>query len=310
MTKSRRIGALVAATAATVGMATLVAPTAAEAAARGPQPVSNFVQRVRANTETWVSIRWQTDRRICDARVWVNGRNVDVDYPRNARTTSFSRGDSLSPGRTDFTAFRVDANYRRTGVALLRATIQYDNCGRFDRTVRRSFGLAMPVVAFRPGGPIGGGHGGPGNGHGGPGHGNGNGNGGPGHGHGNGPGNGNGGPGHGHGNGPGNGNGPGSGNGNGPGSGNGNGPGAGNGNGPGSGNGNGPGAGNGNGNGTGPGSGNGNGPGAGNGNGPGAGNGNGPGSGNGNGPGAGNGNGPGGGGGPGQGPRPGNGPRI
>ena len=210
MNKSRRIGALVAAAVASVGMSTLVAPTAAEAAHRGPQPVSNFVQRVRANTDTWVSIRWQTDRRICDARVWVNGRRVDVDYPRNARSTSFSRGDSLRPGRTDFTAFRVNADFNRSAVALLRATIAYDNCGRRDRTVVKSFGIAMPVVAFRPGngGPIGGGNGGHGghggnNGHGGNGHGNNGGGmgqgGNNGHGHGN-NGNGNGHGGNGHGN--------------------------------------------------------------------------------------------------------------
>lgn len=204
MNKSRRIGALVAATVAAVGMASLVAPTAAEAVPQGPQPVSNFVQRVRAHTDTWVSIRWQTDRRICDAMVWVNGRRVDVQYPRGNRFTSFSRGDTLFSRRTDVTAFRVNADFDRSGVALLRATIAYDNCGRRDRTLRRSFSLAMPVVAFRPGngGPIGGGHG--------------------------------------HGNGPGVGNGPGAGNGNGPGNGNGNGPGNGNGNGPGNGNGHGP----------------------------------------------------------------------
>jgi hypothetical protein len=151
MNKSRRIGALVAAAVASVGMSALVAPTAAEAAPRGPHPVSNFVQPVRAHTDTWVSIRWQTSHRICDARVWVNGRRVDVDYPRNARFASFSRGDSLRPGRTDFTAFRVDADFNRSRVALLRATIAYDNCGRYARTIRRSFGIAMPVVADWPG---------------------------------------------------------------------------------------------------------------------------------------------------------------
>jgi hypothetical protein len=151
MNKSRRIGALVAAGIASVGMSALVAPTAAEASPRGPQPVSNFVQRVRAHTDTWVGIRWQTDRRICDAKVWVNGRRVDVDYPRNARSTSFSRSDSLRPGRGDVTAFRVNADFDRSGVALLRATIAYDNCGRHARTFRKSFGIAMPVVAFRPG---------------------------------------------------------------------------------------------------------------------------------------------------------------
>src|SRR4051794_35206883 len=103
MNKSRRIGALVAATAATVGMRSLVAPTAAQAAPRGPQPVSNFVHRVRAHTDTWVSVRWQTERRICDATVWVNGRRVDVDYPRGRHSTSFSRGDTLRPGRSDYT---------------------------------------------------------------------------------------------------------------------------------------------------------------------------------------------------------------
>ena len=149
MNKSRRIGALVAAAFASVGMSALVAPTAAEAAPRGPQPVSNFVQRVQAHTDTWVSIRWQTGRRICDARVWVNGRRVDVDYPRDARSTTFSRGDWLRPGRSDITAFRVNADFNRSGVALLRATIAYDNCGRHARTIRRSFGIAMPVVASR-----------------------------------------------------------------------------------------------------------------------------------------------------------------
>jgi hypothetical protein len=151
MNKSRRFGALAAAAFASVGMSALIAPTAAEASPRGPQPVSNFVQRVRAHTDTWVGIRWQTDRRICDARVWVNGRRVDVDYPRNARSTSFSRSDSLRPGRGDITRFRVNADFDRSGVALLRATISYDNCGRHSRTIRKSFGIALPVVAFRPG---------------------------------------------------------------------------------------------------------------------------------------------------------------
>ncbi|WP_052359334.1 hypothetical protein [Actinoplanes friuliensis] len=189
-----------AATAASVGMASLVAPTAAQAAPRGPQPVSSGIRAVQAGQDTWVGIRWTTDRRICDVAVRVNGRGVEVDYPGNRRSTSFPRTDSLRPGRTDVTNFRVDADFRRSGIARLSTVIAYDHCGRRDRTIVKRFNLFMPVIVR------GGNQGGPGHGHGGPGNGHhngdGHGHGGPGNGHNNGDGHGHGGPGNG---GPGNG---------------------------------------------------------------------------------------------------------
>jgi hypothetical protein len=174
------------------------------------------LRAVQANTSTWVNIGWRTDRRICDVEVRVDGgRRVEVGYPGFRNYTSFSRGDSLRAGWTDYTAIRVNPHYDRGGIARLLATIQYDNCGRRSRTQYRSSWLNLPVLRNNdwpgndgPGGPGNGGPGGPGNG--GPG---GPGNGGPG-----GPGNGGpGGPGNGGPGGPGNG-GPGNGGPGGPGS--------------------------------------------------------------------------------------------
>ena len=145
MNKSRRIGALVAASAAAMGMATVgLASPAAASVHGGPRPVSNWLRAVQAHTGTWVNIGWRTDRRICDVEVRVDGgRRVDVDYPGFRRYTSFSRGDSLRPGRTDYTAIRVTPDFNRAGVAVLRATIEYDNCGRHGRTQRESTWLAL-----------------------------------------------------------------------------------------------------------------------------------------------------------------------
>ena len=184
MNKRRRIGALLTASAAAVSMATVGLASPAAAADSGPRPVSNWLRAVQAHTDTWVNIAWRTDRRICDVEVRVDGgRRVDVDYPGWRDYTSFSRSDTLWPGRTDYTAIRVNADYRRPGVATLRATIEYDNCGWHARTQRRSTWLNLPVVRNDgwpghggPGGPGGPGNGGPGNG--GPGNG-GPGNGGP-----------------------------------------------------------------------------------------------------------------------------------
>jgi hypothetical protein len=208
MNNGRRIGAFVVAAAAAMSMATVGVASPASAAGWGPQPTSTWLQAVRANTGTWVNIGWRTDRRICDVEVRVDGgRRVDVGYPGFRNYTSFSRGDSLSAGRTDYTAIRVTPRYDRSGVAQLRATIQYDNCGWHSRTQYRSSWLSLPVLRNNwpgnggPGGPGNGGPGGPGNGGpGGPGNG---GPGGPGNGGPGGPGNG--GPGNGGPGGPGNG---------------------------------------------------------------------------------------------------------
>jgi len=213
MNKSRRIGALLVASAAAMGMATVGLASPAAAVEPGPRPVSSWLRAVPANTDSWVNIAWGTNRRICDVEVRVDGgRRVDVEYPGWRNYTTFLRGDSLSPGRIGVTPIRVNPESSRAGVARLWATIQYDNCGWNARTQYRRALLNLPILRNNwpgqdhPGGPGNGGpgNGGPGNGwpgNGGPGHG-GPGDGGPGNG---GPGNGwpgNGGPGNG---GPGNG---------------------------------------------------------------------------------------------------------
>ncbi|MDI6101945.1 hypothetical protein QLQ12_25330 [Actinoplanes sp. NEAU-A12] len=175
MQKTRRIGAVVALATAAFGMATTVAAAPATAAPQGPQPVSNWLQSVRANTGSWVTIHWRTDRRICDAEVRVRGERVRVDYVGFRRSASFSRGDSLRPGRSDFTRVRVTPFAQRPGVAKLWATISYDECGFKARTQTRTAVLSLPVLRNTgPGGydgPGGPGHGQPG----GPGHHNGSG---------------------------------------------------------------------------------------------------------------------------------------
>jgi hypothetical protein len=182
MNKGRRIGAVVAATVAAVGMSSVGTVAPAVAADGGPRPVSNWLRAVRANTPTWVNVYWRTDRPVCDAEVRFSGIRVRVDYPGWRNYTSFSRGDSLWPRRVDYTAVRVTPYFNRSGIAVLRATITYDNCGPHALTRWSSTVLTLPVIrnGWSNGGPVwngGNGHGGPGNG--GPGNG-GPGNGGPG----------------------------------------------------------------------------------------------------------------------------------
>ena len=168
MNKTRRIGALVALATAAVGMATATAAAPAAAAPRGPEPVSNWLRAVNAHESTWVNVYWRTNTRICDAEVKLYARDVEVDYRGFRRSATFSRGDMLRPGRTDFTPVRVNADFDRAGVARLRAVISYDNCSRRARTEVRSFGLSLPVLRNSrpghgwPGGP--GHHGRPGDG--------------------------------------------------------------------------------------------------------------------------------------------------
>jgi len=146
MKQSRRIGAFLVASAAAVSMATVGLASSASAADSGPRPVSDWLRPVQANTDTWVNIGWRTNRRICDVEVRVDGgRRIEVDYPGWRDYTSFRRDDTLRPGRSDYTAIRVNADYRRSGIARLRAVIEYDNCGRHSRTQRRSAWLNLPV---------------------------------------------------------------------------------------------------------------------------------------------------------------------
>jgi hypothetical protein len=170
MNKIRRIGAILAATAAAAGMTSMAVASPASAAPQGPRPVSNWLRAVPAHANTWINIYWNTERPVCDAKIWVDGgRRVEVDYPGNRSFTSFSRGTSLRPGRSDYSAVRVNPDYDRAGVALLRATITYANCGWHARTVRTSSTVTLPVQ--RNNRPTGGNDGHGNNGHGGDSHG-------------------------------------------------------------------------------------------------------------------------------------------
>ena len=146
MNKGRRIGAVVAATVAAVGMSSVGTMGPAVAAEKGPRPVSNWLRAVRAYTPTWVNVYWRTDRPVCDAEVRVGGARVRVDYPGGGRYTSFSRGDNLWPRRTDYTAVRVTPHFNRSGIAVLRATITYDDCRPHGFTRRSSTVLTLPVI--------------------------------------------------------------------------------------------------------------------------------------------------------------------
>ncbi|WP_433828722.1 hypothetical protein ACQP2E_05155 [Actinoplanes sp. CA-015351] len=165
MQKTRRFGAMIALATTAAGMAAVSAAAPAAAIGRGPAPVSNWLQAVPANTTSWVTINWRTDRPICDAQIRVRGEAIKVDYLGARRFTTFSRGDALRPGRTDFTKVRVTPIARRNSVTKLWATISYDECGWKARTQTRTTVLSLPVVARNtsPGGN--GGPGGPGHGH-------------------------------------------------------------------------------------------------------------------------------------------------
>jgi hypothetical protein len=59
--------------------------------------------------------------------------------------TSFSRGDALGRGRTDYTSFRVEAQRGRNDFALLAATISYTDCTRGSRVLSYTTGLMLPL---------------------------------------------------------------------------------------------------------------------------------------------------------------------
>ncbi|GIM90317.1 hypothetical protein [Paractinoplanes toevensis] len=133
---------------------TLATAGSASAAGRGPQPVSNRLTTVKANTPSWVNIFWRTNRPVCAVRVSVDGgREVAVAYPGMRRSTTFTTGDSLRPGRTAVTPIRVTPVRRTSGVSILRATVSYTDCSRKARTQFTQATLALPVI--RTGRPMG-----------------------------------------------------------------------------------------------------------------------------------------------------------
>jgi len=148
MNKNRRIGTMVATAIAVTGMATagMAAPAAASSYYRGPQPVSNRLHAVKANQSSWVNIYWRTGKEICDVEVRVRAADVDIEYPGKRHYTSFSKKDALRPGRTDYTAFKIDQDFRKSGTVRLRATIAFNDCDDHDRTLKKTFALTLPVV--------------------------------------------------------------------------------------------------------------------------------------------------------------------
>lgn len=144
----RRIGALVAAGVTGMAAATTVAGQAIAAPRKdsGPRPVSQLMQPVDPHRSQLVSVRWTTDRRVCDVKVTVWGnQNVRVSYPGRRDHASLSRGDRLRAGRTDVTEFRVTADFDRPVWAILAARVTYDHCGRDARTITKNTGLLLPV---------------------------------------------------------------------------------------------------------------------------------------------------------------------
>jgi hypothetical protein len=79
---------------------------------------------VQAGTPTWVSLHWTSWTDLCEVRVTVAGRGVDVHYPTNTGSyTSFYRTSGLAAGRTDFMAFRVTTD--AMGAVPLRVRVSF-----------------------------------------------------------------------------------------------------------------------------------------------------------------------------------------
>ncbi|MEV6488205.1 hypothetical protein AB0M20_06115 [Actinoplanes sp. NPDC051633] len=136
MNKTRRIGAMVAATLAATGIAATVA--SAPAAARpqphndGPRAISQFLGSVEEGELRRVAVWFGTDERVCDFKLQVRDtRSVDV-WHNDGRTSSLSRDDTLQRRERDYATFRVRADeVRRSSLAILPATIWYRDCDRF-----------------------------------------------------------------------------------------------------------------------------------------------------------------------------------
>ncbi|GAA0562300.1 hypothetical protein GCM10010172_51880 [Paractinoplanes ferrugineus] len=149
--------ALAGAAASAVSLATA---GSAQATGRGPQPITNRLTTVTANTPSWVNIFWRTDRPVCNARISVDGgREVAVSYRRPGRFTAFTTGDTLRPGRTAITQIQVTPMRRVSGLSVLRTTMTYNDCGRHARTQFTRASLVLPVIrTIRPGHPTQPGH--------------------------------------------------------------------------------------------------------------------------------------------------------
>jgi hypothetical protein len=149
MNKGRRINAIVATTAAALGMtmSMTTAPASAATRVKGPQPI-NALLSVDDNTDNqWVDVRFRTDRKVCKFKltVWGNSK-IDVHYPSGRRFTSLDRNDTLNRGEVDFASFALDVDdYARDTWVLLPATITYTHCGRWAETQAKTTGFLVRV---------------------------------------------------------------------------------------------------------------------------------------------------------------------
>lgn len=133
MNKTRRIGAVVAATVAATGMAMTVsaAPASAASTVKGPRPVSQVLGTVGENDATWVQVRFATDRKVCDFALRVRGvENVDVTYPSGRTFTSLNDDDTLRKHEVDHAAFRLSTgDFAADTWRVLHASVSYTHCG-------------------------------------------------------------------------------------------------------------------------------------------------------------------------------------
>jgi hypothetical protein len=148
MNKGRRIGAIVAATVAAIGMTMTVttAPATAAKKVKGPQPVSQLLQRVDDNEESWVRVWFKTDKRACNFKlmVWDNNR-VEVTNPGFAPFTSLNQNSTLNRGEVDYASFKVDVeDYNRDTWQLMYATMTWKWCGT-NRVQSKSTGFLLPI---------------------------------------------------------------------------------------------------------------------------------------------------------------------
>jgi hypothetical protein len=140
------------ATVVAAGIAVVATAAPAAAAAKvGPHPFLDYVKPVKAHVATWVDVWWDTEKPVCDAKVWLSGRKIEVDYPGNTATySSFATASTLGPeDKPQRTSFRVTADYAATTEVPLTAKISYNTCG--DEPVEKSkkFKVALTVLKNR-----------------------------------------------------------------------------------------------------------------------------------------------------------------
>ncbi|GAA3346660.1 hypothetical protein GCM10020358_58520 [Amorphoplanes nipponensis] len=147
----RRIVATGVAALAATGLTAMATPTAAVASRPGPRPVTTWVDAVPAGQTSWVSVNWTTGRKICDAKVTVEGGDVRIGYPENTGTyTSFWQSDRLRPKRLDYTAFTVHPEGPADRYRQLHATLRYTTCGRHAVEKAQTYRLTLVVLPADP----------------------------------------------------------------------------------------------------------------------------------------------------------------